>query len=46
MHEFQNLNVLFGPAKASNAGGLEVSSLEPTQNAMRLFRCVAIPAKQ
>ena len=36
MHVFQNSKVLFGPAKASNAGGVAVSGLEQTQNAMRL----------
>jgi glutamate dehydrogenase (NADP+) len=36
MHVFQNAKVLFGPAKASNAGGVAVSGLEQTQNAMRL----------
>jgi len=29
-------NVLFGPAKAANAGGVAVSGLEMSQNAMRL----------
>ncbi|GAB4541756.1 MAG: NADP-specific glutamate dehydrogenase [Haliangiales bacterium] len=29
-------NVLFGPAKAANAGGVAVSGLEQSQNAMRL----------
>ena len=28
--------MLFGPAKAANAGGVAVSGLEQTQNAMRL----------
>ena len=28
--------VLFGPAKAANAGGVAVSGLEQTQNSMRL----------
>jgi len=29
--------VLFGPAKAANAGGVAVSGLEMTQNSMRLL---------
>ena len=29
-------NVLFGPGKAANAGGVATSGLEMTQNAMRL----------
>ena len=29
-------NVLFGPAKAANAGGVATSGLEMSQNAMRL----------
>ncbi len=33
---FLNNKVLFGPAKAANAGGVAVSGLEQTQNAMRL----------
>lgn len=33
---FQNNHVLFGPAKAANAGGVAVSALEMTQNSMRL----------
>jgi len=33
---FLNNNVLFGPAKAANAGGVAVSSLEMSQNSMRL----------
>lgn len=33
---FQNANVLFGPSKAVNAGGVAVSGLEMSQNAMRL----------
>ena len=36
VHVFQNAKVLFGPGKASNAGGVAVSGLEQTQNAMRL----------
>jgi glutamate dehydrogenase (NADP+) len=34
---FQDNNVLFGPAKAANAGGVAVSGLEMTQNSMRLL---------
>jgi glutamate dehydrogenase (NADP+) len=34
-HLIQN-RVLFGPAKAANAGGVAVSGLEQTQNSMRL----------
>jgi glutamate dehydrogenase (NADP+) len=33
---FINNNVLFGPGKAANAGGVAVSGLEMTQNSMRL----------
>ena len=33
---FQNSGVLFGPAKAANAGGVATSGLEMTQNSMRL----------
>ena len=33
---FQNAKILYAPAKASNAGGVAVSGLEQTQNAMRL----------
>jgi glutamate dehydrogenase (NADP+) len=29
-------NVLYGPGKAANAGGVSVSGLEMTQNSMRL----------
>ena len=35
-HEFQVNGVLYGPAKASNAGGVAVSGLEQSQNALRL----------
>ncbi len=34
--EFLEHRVLFGPAKAANAGGVAVSGLEQTQNSMRL----------
>ena len=33
--EFQNNNVLFGPAKATNAGGVATSALEMCQNSSR-----------
>ncbi|MCZ6465524.1 MAG: NADP-specific glutamate dehydrogenase [Proteobacteria bacterium] len=33
---FQNARILYGPSKAANAGGVAVSGLEQTQNAMRL----------
>ena len=33
---FQNNNVMFGPAKAANAGGVATSALEMSQNSMRL----------
>ncbi len=33
---FQDAKILYAPAKASNAGGVAVSGLEQTQNAMRL----------
>ena len=33
---FQKAGVLFGPAKAANAGGVATSGLEMTQNSMRL----------
>lgn len=36
VHAFQADNVLFGPAKAANAGGVAVSGLEQSQNAQRL----------
>ena len=32
---FQNAGVLFGPAKAANAGGVATSALEMSQNSMR-----------
>ncbi len=34
---FLEHNVLFGPAKAANAGGVSVSGLEMAQNSMRYF---------
>ncbi len=36
VHAFLAANVLFGPAKAANAGGVAVSGLEQSQNALRL----------
>ncbi|MBQ2461485.1 MAG: NADP-specific glutamate dehydrogenase, partial [Clostridia bacterium] len=33
---FQKAGVLFGPAKAANAGGVAVSALEMSQNSLRL----------
>lgn len=33
---FQSNNVMFGPAKAANAGGVACSALEMSQNSMRL----------
>ena len=36
IYEFQKKGVLFGPAKAANAGGVAVSGLEQSQNALRL----------
>ncbi|MDX1626949.1 MAG: NADP-specific glutamate dehydrogenase, partial [Wenzhouxiangellaceae bacterium] len=36
VHRFLEAGVLFGPAKAANAGGVATSGLEQTQNAMRV----------
>lgn len=36
IHVFQKAGVLFGPAKAANAGGVATSALEMTQNSERL----------
>ena len=36
IHAFQSAGVLFGPAKAANAGGVATSALEMSQNSMRL----------
>ena len=36
IYELQKAGVLFGPAKAANAGGVAVSGLEQSQNALRL----------
>ena len=35
VHAFQSVGVLFGPAKAANAGGVATSALEMSQNSMR-----------
>ncbi len=35
-HAFRQAKVLFGPGKAANAGGVAVSGLEQSQNALRL----------
>ncbi|MDP4133398.1 MAG: NADP-specific glutamate dehydrogenase [Bacillota bacterium] len=35
IHVFQSNGVLFGPAKAANAGGVATSALEMSQNSMR-----------
>ncbi len=34
---FQNAGILFGPAKAANAGGVATSGLEMTQNSERIY---------
>jgi len=36
MHVLQNSGLLFGPAKAVNAGGVATSGLEMTQNSMKI----------
>ena len=36
-HAFEQAGILYGPAKAANAGGVAISGLEMTQNAMRLY---------
>ncbi|MBE6594924.1 MAG: NADP-specific glutamate dehydrogenase [Ruminococcaceae bacterium] len=36
IHTFQQAGILFGPAKAANAGGVATSALEMSQNSMRL----------
>ena len=35
-HAFLNAKIMYGPAKAANAGGVAVSGLEQSQNALRL----------
>lgn len=37
INEFLNASVLFGPAKAANAGGVAVSALEMAQDSSRVF---------
>ncbi|MGE7926227.1 NADP-specific glutamate dehydrogenase [Lysinibacillus xylanilyticus] len=37
INEFLNADVLFGPAKAANAGGVAVSALEMAQDSSRVF---------
>jgi glutamate dehydrogenase (NADP+) len=36
MHAFLEAKILFGPAKAANAGGVGVSGLEQSQNSLRI----------
>ena len=36
IHEFRHAKVILAPAKAANAGGVAVSGLEQSQNALRL----------
>lgn len=36
VHAFRKAKILFGPAKAANAGGVAVSGLEQSQNSLRL----------
>jgi glutamate dehydrogenase (NADP+) len=36
VHAFREAGVLFGPGKAANAGGVAVSGLEQSQNALRI----------
>ena len=36
VHRFLNARILFGPGKAANAGGVAVSGLEQSQNALRI----------
>ncbi|MEE8625502.1 MAG: NADP-specific glutamate dehydrogenase, partial [Acidiferrobacterales bacterium] len=36
VRKFLNAKILFGPAKAANAGGVAVSGLEQSQNALRI----------
>ena len=36
VHAFLKHNIMFGPAKAANAGGVAVSGLEQSQNSLRL----------
>jgi glutamate dehydrogenase (NADP+) len=36
VHAFRDAGILYGPSKAANAGGVAVSGLEQSQNAVRL----------
>jgi glutamate dehydrogenase (NADP+) len=36
VHQFLDAKILYGPGKAANAGGVSVSGLEQSQNALRL----------
>ncbi len=36
VHQFLEAGILYGPAKAANAGGVATSGLEMSQNSMRL----------
>jgi len=36
IHQFLDARILFAPAKAANAGGVAVSGLEQSQNALRI----------
>lgn len=36
VHQFLEARILYGPAKAANAGGVSVSGLEQSQNSLRL----------
>ncbi|MEM8929878.1 MAG: NADP-specific glutamate dehydrogenase [Acidobacteriota bacterium] len=36
VHRFRDAKILYGPAKAANAGGVAVSGLEQSQNALRI----------
>jgi glutamate dehydrogenase (NADP+) len=35
-HHFMNAKIIYGPSKASNAGGVAVSGLEQSQNSLRI----------
>lgn len=36
VHHFTNAKIIYGPSKASNAGGVAVSGLEQSQNSLRI----------
>ena len=36
VHAFMNAKIIYGPSKASNAGGVAVSGLEQSQNSLRI----------